>query len=205
VQIIQVIIQRSSFQYKWVKEIPYFFKNHDLYSEQADELLKNIPKSNLMNGEHNYSLTVKWTGNTGTGTSGYRAYERSHTISIDHKPDIEGSSDPAFRGDKSKHNPEDMLVAALSACHMMSYLHVCVKAGIVVTEYVDHATGIMIETGGGAGRFREVTLNPVVKITDPAMIEKANELHRQANALCFIANSVNFPVGHNPVCLLDEN
>ena len=154
-----------------------------------------------MNGEHNYSLTVEWTGNKGTGTSAYRAYDRSHTIIIDNKPDILGSSDPAFRGDKSRHNPEELLVAALSTCHMLSYLHVCVKAGIVVIDYVDHATGTMVETSNGAGRFKEVTLNPVVTITDESMIEKANALHKEASELCFIANSVNFPVRHMPVCV----
>jgi len=153
-----------------------------------------------MNGEHNYSLTVKWTGNKGTGTSAYRAYDRSHTINVENKPEILGSSDPAFRGDPLRHNPEELLVASLSTCHMLSYLHVCVKAGIVVTDYVDHATGTMIETPNGSGRFSEVTLNPVVTITDEAMIEKANELHKDASKLCFIVNSVNFPVKHVAVC-----
>ena len=157
-----------------------------------------------MNGEHNYKLTIKWTGNKGTGTSTYRSYARSHSILIDNKPEILGSADPTFHGDKTRHNPEELLLAALSACHMMSYLHVCVKAGIVVTDYIDNATGIMVETANGAGHFTEVTLNPVVTITDAAMIERANELHKQANALCFIANSVNFPVKHAAKCLVED-
>jgi len=153
-----------------------------------------------MNGQHNYKLTIKWTGNKGTGTSDYRAYDRSHTISVENKVEILASSDPAFRGDKTRHNPEDLLVASLSSCHMLSYLHLCVMGGVVVTDYVDNATGIMTETPNGGGVFTEVTLNPVVTVTEISMTEKANELHKKANELCFIANSVNFPVKHNPTC-----
>jgi len=157
-----------------------------------------------MNGEHHYKLTTKWTGNQGTGTSNYRKYERSHTIMVDKKTDIEASSDPAFRGDTTKHNPEDLLVASLSSCHMLWYLHLCSESGIIVTDYIDNATGIMIETTNGSGHFTEVTLNPIVTITEAAMQDKANELHKKANELCFIANSVNFPVHHNVVCRVGE-
>ena len=153
-----------------------------------------------MNGQHNYNLTIKWTGNKGTGTSDYRSYDRSHSISVNNKTEILASSDPAFRGDKTRHNPEDLLVASLSSCHMLSYLHLCAVGGVVVTGYVDNATGIMTETPNGGGRFTEVTLNPVVTVTESSMTEKANELHKKANELCFIANSVNFPVKHNPTC-----
>ena len=155
-----------------------------------------------MNGQHQYNLTLKWTGNKGTGTSDYRAYERSHTICVDGKTEISVSSDPAFRGDKTKYNPEEFLVAAISSCHMLSYLHLCAVAGVVVTDYVDHATGIMVETPNGSGHFTEVTLNPIVTVTEISMIEKANELHEKANELCFIANSVNFPVRHNASCMV---
>lgn len=157
-----------------------------------------------MNGQHNYQLTLKWTGNTGNGTSNYRDYERSYNIVVKNKPDIHGSSDPAFRGDKTKHNPEDLLLAALCSCHMLSYLHLCAIAGIIVSDYIDNATGIMINTSDGGGYFSEVTLNPVVTITENSMIEKANELHKKANKLCFIANSVNFPVHHKPICVIKE-
>lgn len=157
-----------------------------------------------MKGQHHYNLTIKWTGNTGTGTSGYRDFERSHSISTDHKPEISASSDPAFRGDKTKYNPEELLLASLSSCHMLWYLHLCAEAGIIVTGYVDNATGVMLETADGGGRFTEVTLNPVVTVTEISMIEKANELHKKANGLCFIANSVNFPVYHKPVCKIKE-
>ena len=151
-----------------------------------------------MNGRHVYKITVEWTGAKYEGTLNYRAYERSHTISVENKCDILGSSDPAFRGDKTKHNPEELLVASLSACHMLWYLHLCAEAGIIVTDYIDYATGTMVETASCGGHFTEVTLNPVITVTEIAMIEKANELHEQAHKRCFIANSVNFPVRHNP-------
>ncbi len=151
-----------------------------------------------MNKEHHYALSIEWTGNLGTGTSDYRAYTRNHTISSDGKPDLLASSDPSFRGDKTRYNPEEMLVAALSSCHMLSYLHVCVLNGVVVLEYKDNATGTMKENPDGSGQFTEVTLHPMVKVKDSSMIEKANQLHKRASELCFIARSVNFPVHHSP-------
>lgn len=151
-----------------------------------------------MNRQHNYNLTIKWTGNKGTGTSAYKAFERSHIIIVNNKAELLASSDPAFRGDKTKHNPEELLVASLSSCHMLWYLHLCSEAGVIVVDYVDNATGIMMETSNGGGHFTEVTLNPIVIVTENAMVEKANELHKKANELCFIANSVNFPVHHKP-------
>ena len=150
-----------------------------------------------MGREHRYSVTVQWTGNTGTGTSGYRSYSRQHEISAEGKATIAGSSDPVFRGDRARWNPEEFLVAALSSCHQLAYLHLCADAGIVVTDYVDHAEGWMAETPDGAGHFTRVVLRPKVTIAagDPA---KAKELHHGAHALCFIANSVNFPVENEP-------
>src|SRR6476469_164023 len=153
-----------------------------------------------MSKQHHYNITLEWNGNKGKGTSDYRAYERSHKILVENKTDLSASSDPAFRGDKSKHNPEDLLVASLSSCHMLSYLHLCAVSGIIVTEYVDNAKGIMVENTYGGGHFTEVVLNPVVTITETSMTDKANELHKKAHELCFIASSVNFPVLHNPVC-----
>jgi organic hydroperoxide reductase OsmC/OhrA len=152
-----------------------------------------------MSRQHNYSLSLKWNGNKGTGTSAYKAYDRSYSIEIDNKVVLNGSSDPTFHGDNTKHNPEDMLVAALSSCHMLSYLHVCAVGGVIVLDYVDHATGIMETTPDGSGRFIEVTLNPIVTVADDSMIEKANLFHKNASELCFIANSVNFPVKHSPI------
>ena len=149
---------------------------------------------------HDYSVNIKWTGNNGTGTSSYTAYERSHIISIENKPDILASSDTPFRSDNTRHNPEDMLLASLSACHMLWYLHLCADAGIVVTDYIDNATGTLVVTPGSGGHFSEVTLHPIVTIADKAMIDKANELHDKAHHFCFIANSVNFPVRHEPIC-----
>lgn len=147
--------------------------------------------------EHIYNLTTTWTGNTGSGTDSYRSFERSYEVSIANKPALSGSSDPAFRGDPGKHNPEDLLVASLSSCHMLWYLHLCAVAGVVVIEYVDYATGTMIETANGSGRFSEVTLKPMVTVADRSMLAQADALHTKANELCFIANSVNFPVKHH--------
>tara|TARA_R110000868_G_scaffold121034_3_gene321183 strand:- start:84700 stop:85176 length:477 start_codon:yes stop_codon:yes gene_type:complete len=155
-----------------------------------------------MKREHGYKVEIKWTGNKGTGTSNYKAFERSHTISVDNKPDILSSSDPAFLGDRTKYNPEEFLIASLSSCHMLWYLHLCSEAKIIVTNYVDNATGIMIETSNGGGHFKEVTLNPIVTVEENSMIAMANILHTKANELCFIANSVNFQVKHNARCSL---
>ena len=148
--------------------------------------------------QHFYKSTVKWTGNKGTGTNDYRSYDRSHTISMDGKPDILSSSDVVFRGEKHKHNPEDLMVAALSGCHMLWYLHLCADNGVIVTHYSDHATGAMDENADGSGQFSEVTLHPEVVVKESSMIEKANALHHDAHKMCFIARSVNFPVRHQP-------
>ncbi len=156
-------------------------------------------KNMKMDKMHNYKATVKWTGNKGSGTSQYQAYERAHLISIDNKDTIFGSSDPAFRGDRTKHNPEDLLVSSLSACHMLWYLHLCSQAGVVVTDYIDNATGVMKEMDQGGGYFTEVTLHPIVTVTEPSMVDKAKALHEKANEFCFIANSVNFPVNHRSI------
>lgn len=148
----------------------------------------------IMSKEHVYRTSLVWTGNLGGGTKTYTGYSRAHEISIEGKPTIVGSSDPHFRGDASRYNPEELLVAALSACHMLYYLHLCADAGIVVTDYKDAATGRMIETPDGGGHFTEVTLNPRVVIAKNSDVEKADALHHKAHELCFIANSVNFPV-----------
>jgi organic hydroperoxide reductase OsmC/OhrA len=151
---------------------------------------------------HQYQVNLQWTGNRGEGTSTYRSYERSHTITAENKSEILASSDPVFRGDKTKYNPEDLLVASLSACHLLSYLHLCAVNGVVVVGYSDNASGKMEETLDGGGHFLEVTLNPLVTVSDQSMVAKANALHEKANELCFIAKSVNFPVHHKPSCLV---
>jgi organic hydroperoxide reductase OsmC/OhrA len=142
---------------------------------------------------HRYAATIEWTGNPGPGTTGYRSYSRDHVIRVAGKPELAGSSDPAFRGDPARHSPEDLLVAALSACHMLWYLHLCAVNGIVVTGYVDAAEGTMEDRGDAGGRFADVTLRPRVRISDGDP-EKARKLHSEAHERCFVANSVNFPV-----------
>lgn len=149
-----------------------------------------------MIGEHHYALETTWTGNRGTGTSGYRDYDRAVTLSIEGKPDLLASSDKPFRGDPTRWNPEDLLLAALSECHLLSYLHACVAAGVVVVSYRDHASGTMVEDGRGGGAFTDVILRPHVVIADESMRDAATAAHETAHGWCFIANSVNFPVRH---------
>ena len=147
--------------------------------------------------QHHYRVDVEWTGNHGTGTQTYQGYGREHEIRVAGKPVLAGSSDPAFRGDSTRHNPEDMLVAALSTCHMLSYLHVAATAGIVVTAYTDTAEGTM-ETNAQGGHFVEVVLRPQVTISAASDAAKAEAAHEAAHHGCFIANSVNFPVRCEP-------
>ena len=151
-----------------------------------------------MTNVHHYNLTTRWVGNKGTGTSNYKSYERNHDISFSGKDTLHCSSDPNFRGDKTRQNPEELLVASLSGCHMLWYLHLCAVNGVIVLEYVDEATGSMQENKDGSGQFTEVMLKPAVTVKDKSMIDKANSLHHEANAMCFIARSVNFPVRHTP-------
>ena len=147
---------------------------------------------------HRHETTVTWTGNTGSGTIGYRDYERSHVISAAGKPAIPGSSDPSFRGDPARWNPEELLVASLSQCHMLSFLHRCSAAGVVVTGYRDRPIGTMTETADGGGYFTEVVLRPEVSFAEPDDAGRADALHHRAHELCFIANSVNFRVRCEP-------
>lgn len=147
--------------------------------------------------EHHYRVAARWTGNRGTGTSGYRDYDRAVSLVVTGKPEIAASSDRPFRGDGTKWNPEDLLLAALSECHLLSYLHACVEAGIVVVSYDDEATGTMRLKGKG-GAFTEVVLHPRVVVADETMVSAAVAAHAQAHEWCFIANSVNFPVRHEP-------
>jgi organic hydroperoxide reductase OsmC/OhrA len=151
-----------------------------------------------MFGEHRYTVTSVWTGDRGAGTSGYRDYDRSVTLSIHGKPDVLASSDKPFRGDPSRWNPEDLLLASLSECHLLSYLHACVEAGVIVRDYTDKAIGIMFEDGRGGGKFTEVVLRPHVIIAEESMRDAAMQAHHQAHEWCFIANSVNFPVRVEP-------
>src|SRR3984957_5025823 len=148
---------------------------------------------------HQYEVTVTWTGNSGTGTSGYRNYERAHEISALWKSTVAGSSDPTFRGDRTRWNPEELLVASLSACHKLWYLHLCAEAGVVVENYADEAVGVMEESADGGGQFIEVILRPRVELASGSDQAKAHSLHHDAHAKCFIARSVNFPVKCKPI------
>ncbi len=144
--------------------------------------------------EQHYTTHLAWTGNRGTGTSGYRDYDRSYDLSAEGKPPLQGSSDPTFRGDRTRWNPEEMLLSALSSCHMLAYLHLCADAGVVVLRYEDRATAAMELSPDGSGRFTSVTLRPEVQIARENSATTAENLHERAHQMCFIANSVNFPV-----------
>lgn len=147
---------------------------------------------------HTYRIELVWTGDAGAGTAGYDAYGREHLIRAPGKPDIAGSSDPDFRGDAGRWNPEELLVASLSTCHQLWYLGLCSMNRVVVTAYADRAEGTMVEEADGGGRFTSVVLRPEVTISRDSDPERARALHQQAHALCFIARSVNFEVGVEP-------
>lgn len=149
--------------------------------------------------DHTYKISLEWTGNEGKGTSSYRAYNRSFIIEVKGKKmQIEGSSDPAFLGDPTRYNPEEMLISSISSCHMLWYLHLCSTHGIIVNEYVDEARGVMHEFQDGSGKFGEVTLYPKIRISDSKNLNQAYLLHHEAHKMCFIANSCNFPIYHEP-------
>jgi organic hydroperoxide reductase OsmC/OhrA len=151
---------------------------------------------------HHYNVTVTWAGNTGTGTSAYDAYSRAFELEADNKHAIAGSSDPVFRGDDGRWNPEQLLVGALSSCHKLWFLHLAAVAGVIVTAYTDRAEGTMRTTPGAeTGQFELVTLRPEVTITAASDATKIAALHEDAHRRCFIANSVNFPVRCEPVTL----
>jgi organic hydroperoxide reductase OsmC/OhrA len=147
---------------------------------------------------HRFATTLRWTGNRGTGTSGYKDYARTHEIAATGKPIIPGSADPVFRGDADRYNPEDLLIGAISSCHMLWYLHLCAVAKVVVVAYEDDADGQMVEDAGGGGRFVSATIRPRVTLAPGSNVEKARALHHDAHVKCFIANSLNFPVAVEP-------
>lgn len=150
-----------------------------------------------------YKTRLTWTGNRGAGTASYTEYGREYVAVMDGKPDFHGTADPKFRGDATQHNPEDLLVIALSGCHMLSYLALCARAGIVVLEYSDDASGTLVLKPGGGGHFEEVTLRPDVRLADERDTDRANELHETAHRQCFIASSCNFPVHHRATVRAD--
>jgi organic hydroperoxide reductase OsmC/OhrA len=155
--------------------------------------------------EHNYSISLEWTGNLGRGTADYRSYSRDHELHAPGKQArVPGSSDPAFRGNASRYNPEELFVSTLSSCHMLWVLHLCAEAGIVVTSYADDAAGTMRENEDGSGEFIEVVLHPRMVITDVSRMMEAMEVHDRAHKLCFIARSVKCKVRHEPVVVLED-
>ncbi|QBI52663.1 OsmC family protein [Streptomonospora litoralis] len=154
---------------------------------------------------HHYEVRVTWTGNTGSGTAGYRAFERAHDVEAAGRPVLKGSADAAFRGDPARWNPEDQLVSALSECHMLSYLSLAPSAGVNVVAYTDTATGTMTTHRDASGEFDEVVLHPVVTVAEQGMAETARRLHEKAHEVCFIARSVNFPVRNEPEIRVAES
>lgn len=157
-----------------------------------------------MSKEHLYKAQVTWTGNTGEGTKSYTAYSRAHEISGEGKETILGSADKIYRGDASRYNPEELVVAAISGCHLLWYLHLCADAGVVVVDYRDEASGKLITTDDGNGKFSEVTINPRVTVTSESDAALAAELHHKAHKFCFIANSMNFPVYYKPTIVFES-
>jgi organic hydroperoxide reductase OsmC/OhrA len=149
--------------------------------------------------EHRYRPVITWTGNTGEGTASYKAYERAHLISAPGKADIAGSSDKTFRGDAACWNPEEMLVASASTCHMLWYLHLCAVNGVVVLDYRDEPEGLMIEEADGSGAFSRIVLRPRVKLAAASNEEKARALHHDAHSMCFVANSLKCEIATEPV------
>lgn len=153
----------------------------------------------MENKLHRYKTSIEWTGNNGTGTSSYKSYDRSHLLKVESKPVIECSSDVAFNGDATKFNPEELLLASVSSCHMLWYLHLCAENKIIIIAYTDEATGIMKEDQDGSGKFISINLSPSIILSEESMEDTAMALHRLANKKCFIANSLNFKVTHSPI------
>jgi len=151
-----------------------------------------------MSNQHHYKTTIEWTGNKGSGTSAYTAYERSHTIRTENKADIAASSDKNYRGDATKHNPEDLFLSSLASCHMLWYLHLCADNKIIVESYTDEASGTMTTEANGSGRFTEVVLAPAITIQNADKTDLAYQLHHKAHEMCFLANSVNFDIVIQP-------
>lgn len=149
-------------------------------------------------GEHHYNAHLIWDGNRGDGTATYGGYGREYRVVIDGKPELQGSADPAFRGAPDRLNPEDLFLASIASCHMLSYLALCARERISVLAYEDAATGTMKEDGRGGGRFEEVVLHPRVTVASAEHIERATHLHERAHELCFIANSCSVPIRNVP-------
>jgi len=154
------------------------------------------------NDTHEYVAQLVWRGNTGAGTINYRSYSRNYEVIVQGKEPLSGSADPRFRGDAALLNPEDLVISALAACHMLTYLALCAREGISVEHYEDRATALMQFTEDGGGSFVEASLHPVVHVTDPSSVEKAKHLHARAHELCFVAQSMGFPVRNFPTIMV---
>ena len=148
--------------------------------------------------KHAFHISMTWTGNLGSGTSAYDTYERSHEYHAEGKPVIQGSSAPEYRGDASRYNPEELLLASVSSCHMLWYLHLCTEAGVIVKSYTDTASGELKLYPNGSGEFSGIELNPVVTIDAGSDERLARSLHHDANRMCFIARSLRCDVEHRP-------
>jgi organic hydroperoxide reductase OsmC/OhrA len=167
------------------------------YAPPARSIALAALNPSIMPRQHHYQIKTEWTGNLGSGTLDYRAHKRDHLISAagKHTP-IEGSSDPNFRGDPKRYNPEELFLSSLSACHMLWYLHLASANGITVLEYVDKAKGEMTEDADGTGRFTSVTLQPHIVIAQADKLDQAKALHQEAGKKCYIANSVKMAIGY---------
>ncbi len=145
---------------------------------------------------HDYAARLIWDGNTGQGTASYTGYGRQYRVMVPGKPDLPGTADPAFRGEAGKHNPEDLFLASISACHMLFYLSLCARQGVRVLAYEDEVQGTMTINADGGGKFGEITLHPRVTIAGDEHVALAERLHHKAHDLCFIANSCSVPIRH---------
>jgi organic hydroperoxide reductase OsmC/OhrA len=155
-------------------------------------------RSSIPKKLHGYDTELVWVGNSGSGTRHYSSYSRNFAVNVAGKASINGSSDPSFRGDKARYNPEELLVASLASCHMLWYLHLCAENNVVVVKYEDHSKGAMQEFADGSGIFVNVFLRPSVTITRSEDLERAAALHHDAHSMCFIARSMAFPVTVEP-------
>lgn len=151
-----------------------------------------------MSTEHRYAARVIWEGAAGEGTAAYTSYDRRYRVLVAGKADLEGSADPAFRGDAELHNPEDLFLASLSACHMLTYLALCARSGVLVEGYRDDAAGVLRMDPGGGGRFEEIVLNPTVTVAGEEQAARAVALHEKAHRLCFIAASCRVEIRIRP-------
>jgi organic hydroperoxide reductase OsmC/OhrA len=153
---------------------------------------------------HAYASRIVWEGNLGQGTSGYDRYSRTHRVIVDGKPDLLGSADQSFRGERDKHNPEELFLASIAACHMLFYLSLCARQQIAVVAYEDEVTGTLQREPNGGGKFLDITLHPKVTIARAPDRDRARALHATAHRLCFIANSCATPIRHVAIITVEQ-